>query len=228
MFSELRPGLIYRDVSRDISVHDDDFDADEWEYDGRTVFRGSFDPEYLSQTLHVYSLYDDHTSLRVGIVEHEMNDPEIFHVMWFRDNPFEMLIQEDGWEPKCTLWSLLSNEAYQDCLEDDFKTIFDKCLMSKKCLVTPEFIINPPTLYECFRCNKKSLSQLNCCSTAKASVLDFNNFSILFFDDSTYYVISPPKDSLIFSKMSLRPHDASEAQQEQVPEHPPPSLPESQ
>lgn len=226
MFSGLRPGLVYRDTSRDITVIDDDYEAEEWEYDGRTVYRGSFDPNYLAQSLHVYSLYDEHTSLRIGIAEHEMDEPEVFNVLWFYDNPFQMLLQEEGWEPKCTIWSLMSNEAYQDCLEDDFQSVFDKCLISGKCLVTPRMLMNPPFLiYECKTCNKKSLSRLDCCPAETA--LDFRKFSLLFLDDSNYYVMQPPSDSDVYSKMNLPPLDACEVPQESVQEQPPP-LQESQ
>lgn len=226
MFSELRPGLVYRDTSRDITENDDDYEAEEWEYDGRTVYRGSFDPAFLEQNLHVYSLYDDKTSIRVGIAEHDINEPEVYSALWFRDNPFEMLLQEEGWTTRCTIWTMLSYEAYNDCLEDDFKKIIDKALMAGKCLVTPSMIISPPTLYSCNKCNKKSLSNLNCCSNAKASVLDFKDFCLLFFDDSNYYIMDPPFNSEVYSKMNLRPHVACEEQPE--PEQMlPPSLQES-
>jgi len=45
-------------------------------------------------------------------------------------------------QKNATIWSVLSNKAYQDCLEDDFKTIFDKTLNTNIRLVTPEMILD--------------------------------------------------------------------------------------
>ena len=85
---------------------------------------------------------------------------------------------------------MLSNEAYQDALEDDFKSIFDRCLYTKYRLVTPEFLVNPPTVYECTKCGKKSLSKLkNCADVVETSYFDFSNF--LFIDDS-FVLYDPP------------------------------------
>ena len=118
MFSTLRNNLIYTDISPDIIEHDLDIDSDLWNYDGIDVYRGSFDPRYTSQNLQVYWLYDDNSN-RVGLAEHEIDDPEIFQALWFKDTPFGTLFQEDGWKSKnMTLWSMISNEAFQDCLED--------------------------------------------------------------------------------------------------------------
>jgi len=46
MFSLLRKGLVYKDISPDILEHDEDIDADQWVYDDREVYRGRFDPIY--------------------------------------------------------------------------------------------------------------------------------------------------------------------------------------
>ena len=121
MFSLLRKGLLYTDISPDIVEHDEDMDGDLWNYDGVDVYRGSFDPKYVSEGLRVYWLYDDN-SKRIGLAEHDMDTPEVYKALWFRDTPFGTLLQEEGWKSKnTTLWALLSNEAYQDCLESDFK-----------------------------------------------------------------------------------------------------------
>jgi hypothetical protein len=120
MYSILKPDYVYRDISEDIADHDDDYDAEEWNYNGRDVYRGSLDN---SSEWNVYWLYDD--VKRVGLAEHDPENPEIFHALWFRDNAFSTLFQEDWKTKNATIWSILSNEAYQDCLEDDFKTIFE-------------------------------------------------------------------------------------------------------
>lgn len=183
MFSFLRKGLIYKDISPDILEHDEDLDADQWTYDDKDVYRGSFDPRYTKNNLNVYWLYDDNLN-RVGLAEHDADRPEDFHVLWFKDNPFATLYQDDNWKSKnTTLWSMMTNEAYQDCLEDDFTTIFDRCLSSKYRLVTPEFLIEPPTVYECSKCGKKSLKKLkNCLGMTETSY--FNDSNVLFVDES--------------------------------------------
>ena len=66
MLSVLRKGLVYNNISTDIVEHDLDVDADQWSYDGKDVYRGSVDPEYLSKDLNVYWLYNDNLK-RVGL-----------------------------------------------------------------------------------------------------------------------------------------------------------------
>jgi hypothetical protein len=184
MFSILKPCLVYKDISPEIMDHDTDFEADEWSYDSRDVYRGTFDPNYMNEGLNVYWLYDKNLR-RVGLAEHEIKNPEIFKTLWFHDNPFATLFQNSEWKSKSTtLWSLLSNEAYQDCLESDFKYVFDDALRSGKCLLTPEKIMEKEiSYYECSVCSKKSFSELEGCQAVK-KVMDFTNFSILFLDDS--------------------------------------------
>ena len=212
MFSILRKGLVYKNISQDIVEHDLDIDVDQWSYDQKDVYRGSIDPEYLSHKLNVYWLYDD-DSMRIGLAEHESDDPAVFKALWFYDNIYATLFQEPEW--KCTnetLWSKFSNEAYQDLLEDDFKTVSDVCLNSGRLLVTPSMLIEKPDIFECELCSKKTLTKSKSCSIASASSLDFSKFSVLFLDD----------DFVIYSKSSLEvqpPHDACEQEPlvQQVP-----------
>jgi len=183
MFSVLRKGLIYKNVSSDIVEHDLDMDADQWSYDNRDVYRGAIDSEYLSHGLNVHWLYDD-SSMRIGLAEHDSSDLANFAVLWFYDNPFATLFQDKEWKSsEKTLWSKLSNEAYQDCLELDFKYVSDSALSSGVLLMTPEMLMEKPDLYTCETCGKKSLIKSNVCSTASISNLDFSQFSILFLDD---------------------------------------------
>ena len=210
MFSVLKPGYIYRDFSDDVADHDDDYDAEEWNYNGRVVFRGCLDPNF--KDWNVYWLYDDNL-VRVGLAEHDPESPEVFHTLWFHDNAFGTLFQETGWEKRGTLWSLLTPEAYQDCLEDDFKTVFDRSLGSNIRLMTPEFITNSPKVYHCEKCNKKSLLPL--CSDANVYEynFEFSDFSILFLDDS-FVLYTAPSDSKVWSYLNLRrPRDACESEQ---------------
>jgi hypothetical protein len=205
MFSILRKGLIYINLSSDIVEHDLDIDADQWSYDGKDVYRGSVDPEYLKHNLNVYWLYDD-DSKRIGLAEHDPDDRVIFKSLWFYDNPYATLFQDNSWKStSTTLWSRLSNEAYQDCLDTDFKTVSIQALNSGTLLITPEILINKPDLYTCEKCNKKSLMANDNCRQALISDLDFNQFSILFLDD----------DFVIYEKSTLlqQPLDASEQEQ---------------
>jgi predicted RNA-binding Zn-ribbon protein involved in translation (DUF1610 family) len=199
MYSILKPNYVYRDTSEDIADHDDDYDAEEWNYNGRDVYRGSLDRSF---DWNVYSLYDEN-SKRVGIAEHHPEHPEIFFTLWFRDNVFSTLFQEK-WECKdATIWSILSNEAYQDCLEDDFKTVFDKTLNTNIRLMTPDMIINTPEIHACPKCGKKSLLSLNGCSEIKRPYID-SNCSVLFVDES-FIMYTAPADSRVWSKVHLPP-----------------------
>lgn len=197
MFSKLRNHIVYTDISSDIIEHDEDMDGELWSYDEIEVYRGSFDPRYTSEGLHVYWLYDDNLK-RVGLAEHEIESPEVYKVLWFRDTPFGTLFQEDGWVSKnCSLWSLLSNEAYQDCIEDDFKSVQDWALRSGKLLMTPSMCMNPPNIYTCKQCGKKSFSELKKCLAVETTKLDVSQYSILFLDDS-FILYDAPKDSIAY------------------------------
>jgi hypothetical protein len=207
MFSLLRKGLVYKNISSDIVEHDLDIDADQWSYDGRDVYRGCVDPEYINNSLNVYWLYDD-DSKRIGLVEHESENQAEFKCLWFYDNPYATLFQDTAWKSTGkTLMSKLSSEAYQDCLETDFVFIGDQCLTNNVLLITPEILIQNPKIYTCEKCGKKSLMKSNVCSTASVSDLDFKDFSILFVDESF----------VIYEKSKTDPpHDVSVQEQELV------------
>lgn len=184
MFSLLRRGLLYTDTNPDIVEHDEDIDANEWSYEGRDVYRGQVDPRYKDSNLEVHWLYDNDIN-KVGLVEYDSYDPEIFAVLWFKNNDYATLFQDDRWVSKeKTLWSVMPHEAYLDCLEDDFNTLFDRCLSSKYRLVTPKLLQNPPIVYSCSNCSKQSLKPLKC----HEKYIEKNNYfsygSFLFIDDS--------------------------------------------
>ena len=208
MFSLLRKGLVYQNVSSDIVEQDLDVDAEQWSYSERDVYRGNPITEYLKYNLNVYWLYDDN-SMRVGLAEHELDSDEIFRSLWFFDNPFATLTQDERWKStEKTFWSLLSNEAYQDCLENDFKNVEDLAIQSGVLLMTPKRLIEAPSIYECETCGKKTLSGSSNCLNAKISVLDASNYSICFLDDDfvIHKRITEPRDAL---------HEEPSAQQEQ-------------
>lgn len=194
--------------------HDVDIEADQWCYNGRDVYRGSFDPRYSKHNLNVYWLYDDDLE-KVGLVEHEVESPEVFKVLWFKSNPFATLYQDDSWiSTGKTLWSMLSNEAYQDCLEDDFKTVLERVLRSGKCIVTPSMLMKHPKLYECSKCNKKSFEQFNCSNSCVD--LDFSHFSLLFVDD----------EFIVYDKIKPQQLDASVQEREEQSVESPSKSPE--
>lgn len=208
MYSILKPDYVYRDISEDIADHDDDYDAEEWNYNGRDVYRGSLDRSF---EWNVYWLYDD--VKRVGLAEHDPENPEIFHALWFRDNAFSTLFQEDWKTKDATIWSILSNEAYQDCLEDDFKTVIDRTLDTNIRIVTPSMIQNMPEIHECTKCGKKSILSLNGCSEIKRPYIA--DCSVLFVDESFIMYTAPP-DSRVWSK--VRPQQAYDGNELQTPE----------
>lgn len=223
MFSQLRKNLLYTDISSDIVEHDEDMDGDLWDYDGTEVYRGSFDPKYTKNDLQVYWLYDDN-SKRIGLAEHDINNPEVFKALWFRDTAFGTLFQEDGWSSKnSTLWSMLSNEAYQDCLEDDFKSVQEWALQSGKLLVTPTMLLSPIKLYYCEVCGKKSLSNPSVCKNMKETVLDISQFSILFLDDS-FVLYSCPENSKAHRLLHGEACEAQEVEEQSSEKSHPPSL----
>jgi len=136
------------------------------------------------------------------LVEHESDSPEVFKVLWFYDNPFATLLQDESWvSEEKTLWSKLSNEAYQDCLENDFKDVADIALNSGIRLVTPQTLMEKPKIYKCETCNKKSFSQR--CPNAKVIECNLSN---LFVDE----------DFVIYSKQptaaSAEEHSAEQTQ----------------
>lgn len=229
MFSLLRKGLIYKDVDPAIVEHDEDIDASEWSYGSRDVYRGRVDPRYESYQLDVYWLYDDSIN-KVGLVEYEKGDSEQFRVLWFYENPFATLFHDERWiSLNKTIWSILPYEAYLDCLEDDFKTVFDRCLSSKYRLITPSMIMNPPKLYACTQCNKQSIRPLTCHErfVEKKNYFQYNSF--LFIDESfIIHELTTDQPSSASSEQERSESVEETPQQESVLQIPPQQSPQSQ
>jgi hypothetical protein len=196
MYSKLRPSLCYKNISPEIAPHDQDIDAEEWDYNGRIVYRGNVDPNYISDKLSVYWLYDSDLN-RVGLSEHETEDETKFESLWIRGDEFSTLLQEDWTSLDKTIWSILSPEAYQDCLEDDFSTIVERVLTSDTRLISPSMVEKQPDVNECERCGKKSISELKGCSTVKKNYIISNR---ILFIDSNFIIYVPPVNSSIWSK----------------------------
>jgi hypothetical protein len=198
MFSVLRHPLVYTNISSEITELDEDYDASEWSYNGRNVYRGTLDSTYTKEhSLDIYWLYDENL-LRVGLAEHETNDSSIFEVLWFYDTPFGTLLQEPMWKSMDkTIWSLLTPEAYQDTLENK-----DVLLLSGK-VITPEYIINGlPNIYECEDCKKRSFSLIAECKAMKKIEFSTNPY----FIDSSFILYSKPKDSRVQRGVYVQKH----------------------
>lgn len=217
MFSILRPSLLYTDLSQDVTEHDEDWDASEWRYDGRTVYRGSVDPSYTEHNLDVYSLYDEN-SRRVGYAEHESDNHAEYRALWFYENPFATLLQEPDWKTESkTLWSLMTTEAYQDCIDLSLEQIL---LKSGGRIILPSHIMNGlPEYYCCSSCGAKSFSPLTKCKEVKKML--FHIASSFYFMDESFVLCLPPENSTCWVKLGLPPpasfHDHSPKQEQIQP-----------
>lgn len=213
MLSRLRKDLLYTDVNRDIVEHDEDIDAELMNVGGREVYRGSIDPRYTSYELDVQWLYDDSLQ-RVGLIEYETYDRSISKTLWMFDTPYATHFQEEGWTTdRKTVWSRMSNEAYQECLEHDFKNIVEMSLWGDTRIVLPWMLSNPPKeIYECEKCRKRTLSVPSNCSAVKK--LSFSGMFSLFLDDS-FVICYPPPNSAVWSTLGLQLDDDQSLRVEQ-------------
>jgi len=188
-------------VSTDITEHDLDTDAETWTYDDREVFRGNVDPEYLPQGLHVYWLYDE-DNIRVGLAEHEQNDPNHFVALWYRENPFATMFQDDAWVGSGdTLWSRMSVQAYDDCMRKGIETLDDlirEYPAMKTKLVTPRLLAQAESW--CATC---------CRPSCKKNVCVRSESSVLFVDDS-FEIYLPPTSTPTPSPVGDEAHPPSE------------------
>jgi hypothetical protein len=206
MLSRLRKGLLYP-VDTDITEHDLNTDAETWTYDEREVFRGNVDPTYLPQGLHVYWLYDD-TNIRVGLAEHESDDPNQFVALWYRENPFATLFQQDGWTASGeTLWSRMSLAAYEDCMRKGIQSLdglIREYPLLRTVLVTPRLIAQSDSW--CATCCRPECKKNGC----------VRDESRCLFVDESFEIHVPPTPS----------HDdesqtSSEQESSEVPPSPP-------
>lgn len=181
MFSILRPSLVYTDISTDITENDEDYDASEWSYSERTCYRGALDTSYQAHGLDIYWLYDDNL-LRIGLAEHEIENHTNFRTLWFYDNPYGTLLQEDGWITKGSIWNLLTSEAYQDG---------DILLKAVDRIVLPEYLISGfPEVYVC-SCGTFFSPRAGCVSVKKMVTIRSP-----IFIDSSFVIYIPPAGSI--------------------------------
>ena len=187
MQSKLRKGFVYTDLSRDVSEQDDDTEAEQWDQDGKLVYRGNLDLSQKEQGLDVYSLQDDNLE-RIGLAEHETEDSSVFHALWFYDNPYATFYQNPAWKSSGkTIWGLMTPEAQQDSIDSDLKLLLWGQVMF------PEWLVAMPDIYECAECGKRSFSP-NDCATVKKTFQSSPN-TLYFLDDSFVIFTQPPCDA---------------------------------
>ena len=222
MQSILDPKVIYTDLSRDIVEHDVDVVSDLWNMDGRDVYRGSRDRQY--EHANVYWLYTEDLE-RVGLVEHSLENQADFRILWFHDNPFATLLQEQ-WTNEQSIWSVLSRPAVEMFIAEDWTTpssLLNTCLHGSTRILTVDMVLNRPSVYRCSVCGSKSMKKTECFEFQTQTELDFPDQSKIIFIDDDLYVCEPPADSRIWELLgfkSQRPlHDALMALQ--VPEEQP-------
>ena len=212
MFSILNPKIVYRDTTTDISEHDIDAVSDLWDMDGREVYRGSLDPRYTHAN--VYWLYDDDLQ-RVGLAEHDTQNHANFQLLWFKDNDFGTLLQEDDWDSPGDIWSKLPSHVFEKFLAEGWTkpmSFLEHCLKSDLRIVTPDMIAGRiPMVYECKKCGILSLSPHPC---ASPRVLDFPNRETTYFVDDDLILYVPPPNSSVWDYISAPRPDGGSSKQE--------------
>ena len=222
MQSVLDPSVLYTDLSRDVVEHDVDVVSDLWSMDGRDVYRGSRDTQYVHAN--VYWLYTEELE-RTGLVEHSLTDHADFRILWFHDNPFATLLQEE-WTTDDSLWSILPQTAVERFLAEDWTTpskILAACLHGDTRIVNVNAVLNIPTIYSCTECGLKTLKKGNCGNTT--APLDFPDKSKIVFIDDDLYVCQPPSDSRVWELLGFRSPKAEQPDDEPALQEP---VPESQ
>ena len=183
-------------VDESIATFDLDTDVEEYNYDGRTVYRGNLDPEYSRDGLQVYWLYDEDNK-RVGVAEHTADGHKC---LWYRDNVFSTLLQEDWTAYDETVWNIMTDTAYNECMKRGWTTVEHlKTRTQALNLVTPDDIAASAHCGKkqqefCSRCLS---TRLNAGCIVLTSKKQLTLFDTLFADqDGTIYI--PPGDSIVY------------------------------
>jgi len=200
MFSTIDRSVVYP-VGTDITEHDINIVSDLWTMEGRQVYRGARDPSYTHAN--VYWLYDPDDLDRVGVSEHKLDNPADVSLLWYKENPFGTLLQEEGWTEEETLWGELPTHVYEQCLSEEWTTpekFLERCLRGPVRVATPEMLINRPQVHSCEKCHRVSLSQFEC---GVAAPLSFPTKEKVFFIDNRMVVHTPPKGSSVWSLLDF-------------------------
>ena len=183
-------------VLEGIADFDLNTEIEEYEYDGRTVFRGNMDPELSKDGRSVYWLYEDDT--RVGLVEHTSDAHTCY---WYRNNPYSTLFQEEWQVYDETIWNLLPQKAYDECMRHGWTTIPEIRARTQLQIATlSDFTGGAASAASiCVRCGDLCAHK-GCVPHEKKSS---SIFSVLFSDDDgTIYV--PPSDSKAYATLRRR------------------------
>jgi hypothetical protein len=200
MFSMIDRSVIYP-VGTDITEHDINIVSDLWTMAGRQVYRGARDPNYTHAN--VYWLYEQDDLDRVGLTEHNLEDNAKMELLWYKENPFGTLLQEDGWEEGETFWSMIPDNVHEQCLAEGWitpTTILERCLRSNMRLVTVDMLKKMPMVHSCEKCKKVSLVPFEC---AMSKGLDFPEKEKVFFIDERMICHTPPKGSFVWSLLGF-------------------------
>lgn len=203
MQSILDPKVLYTDLSRDIVEHDVDVVSDLWNMDGRDVYRGSRDRQY--EHANVYWLYTEDLE-RVGLVEHSLENNADFRILWFHDNPFATLLQEE-WTTEQSIWSVLSRPAVEMLLAEDRttpETLLNGCLHGPTRILTVDILLNRPTIFHCSVCGSKSMKKTECSEFQTQTELDFPDQRKIVFIDEDLYVCQPPVGSRVWELLGFK------------------------
>lgn len=206
MLSRTQLGFVYTDIGSGITENDLDVIADSWDMDGREVYRGTRDPRYMHANVHW--LYDDSLE-RVGCVEHSLKDHADFNILWFKDNDFGTLLQEDGWESIDDIWSLFPRAVFDRFINEEWTTperILEQCLQGEVRVVTLDMLLDMPTVYTCQKCGTKSLERKEGCIMT-ADRLDFPELKKVLFVDEDLIVYTPPRSSSVWLILQPQLHD---------------------
>lgn len=217
MLSTVDRSIVYP-VSSDITEHDLNIVSDMWKVEGREVYRGARDPEYTHAN--VYWLYDTEDLDRIGVAEHNRDNPGDVSVLWHKDTPFGTLLQEDGWAESDSLWSRLPEHSYDQFLSEGWTSptaFLERCLRGSTRIVTPDMIVNRPSVHACEKCKLISIRPFPC---GVASPLSFPEKEKVLFVDDRMVVYLPPRASTVWSLLGFtEPQPPSSASSEQ-PEPP--------
>ena len=187
----LRRNIVYP-AETDITDFDLDTDVEEYNYDGRLVFRGNLDPQYSDDTFQVYWLYDD-SNKRVGLAEHQGEKDHICY--WIRDNEFSTLLQEDWVSRDKTLWHIMSATAFEDCIRNGWTTVDSLRNRTSLTILRPKDILDyhdPEAV--CIRCGSGGHSG---CQMEKHQA-HYDVFFTLFVDDDGI-IYAPPSDTRVYA-----------------------------
>lgn len=198
MFSLLEPTVLYTDVSSEVVETDLDVTSDLWTMDGREVYRGARDPRYAHAN--VYWLYDDDMQ-RVGCAEHSLRDHAEFRLLWFRDDDFGTLLQEDGWTTDGDLWSKTPRQTFERAVNEGWTTpakFLAKCMNGPSRIVTPEMLIKPMTLPYCYKCDAYDHGD-------ERVTVTYPHKEKVVFVDCDLIVHVPPPNSSVWSRLGFRP-----------------------